>query len=106
MTSSYDLIHGGNIGIPGVSLVLQKRTALSAQAIITAPGTSAVFDPAALDESLLFEAAKNRIERADPEMQPTARSRLDQLADFVTMPVAFLEKGENQKLRTAFFQFP
>src|SRR5262245_10276647 len=105
MASSDNLINGGDVGLPRVAFALQKGAALGGELVVAPPRASTRLHPATFDQTFFLQPAEHRIQRANPELQPSAGSSLDQLSDFVAVTVSFFEQRQNEKLRTSLFEF-
>src|SRR6185295_18819338 len=81
---------------PAASLRSQNLAAVASQFVETAAALPRLFNPAALNPSTLLKAVQQRIERRYVELQHAVGTRLDQLADFVTVPRPCFNQGKNQ----------
>src|SRR4051794_19701251 len=98
MARSNDLIHGGGVRLPVLSLTLQELRTFRAELVVTPPLLTFPLHPASFDQTLFFEPTKNRIKRSNSKRQAPVGPDFDQLADFITMPGLLLEQCQDQKL--------
>src|SRR5206468_9090557 len=73
-------------------------------AIVAAAPLSGPLDPAAVDQPSVFETIERRIQRRGMKGDRAVRPLLDQLADFVAVPLPFIEQREDQNFSAAPFQ--
>src|SRR5882724_8688832 len=83
MFPSGDQAYGLDEFVPGLPLSGQHPLTCRRQSIEAAPALTRLLYPRALDPAALLKAIEQRIERVEVEHQPTARLRLDQLAELV-----------------------
>jgi len=100
---SVDCMH--KIG-PTAALVLQHLLPSGSELIVASSALSLLFNPSPNDKVPLFETIEQWIKRGDIELEEAFGASFDQLADFITVTRAVLDKGEDEQLRTTFFQFP
>src|SRR5215510_3046028 len=99
-----DAIDCRHKGFPGTALCRQDLLTFPCQAVITAPPLAGFLHPTAFDPAAFFQPVEERVERSYIEFQHAVRPRLDQLADFITMTLASLQKREDQQFSAALLQ--
>ena len=88
---------------PGGALGLQDLFPLGRQPVIAPPPLASFFHPSSGNESTLFQPVEQRVEGGHVELQHSVRALFDQLADFIAVPRAVLDQGENEEFCAAFF---
>jgi hypothetical protein len=90
---------------PAAALVFQHFLSYGSEPIVSASALSLPLDPSPSDEASLFEAVEQWVERSNIKLEETFRALFDQLADFITVAWAVLNKREDEQLRTTLLQF-
>src|SRR4029450_7595866 len=102
---SHHRFHGVDEGLPGLALLGQLPASLRCEPVEASPPFSRLLDPPALDPAAVFEPKERRVEGGEGEGQPSARARLDQLADLIAMAGTSLQQRQDEHLAAAFLQF-
>src|SRR5262249_11058160 len=95
MFGSGDAIDGRHKRLPGAALRRQHLLAFGSQFVITPPPLPGLLHPSPFDPAALLQPIQKRIERSDVEAQLTLRTRLDQFADVIAVPLPYFEKRED-----------
>src|SRR6185295_10794647 len=103
--SGYAIDRGDKL-FPAAALRGQNLLAITREPIVTPPALPRLLNPAPLNPSAFLEPVKQRIKRGDVESQHAIRSRVDELADFVTVAGAHFHQGEDQQLGASLLQLP
>src|SRR5690349_1813657 len=105
MTDTGNSIERQKKRIPGIALTGQRLSTRSREPIVTATARGFLLDPAAFDQSLIFEPIECRIKGSHVEIDRSVGPLFDQPADFVAVPLAFLQKRKYQQFGASAFQF-
>src|SRR5579871_5145927 len=97
----HHIVDGGDVGPPRLALAREHPPAKSREPIEAAVPRAGLLDPAALDPAPRLQAQERGIERRQREGQPSARSRLDELADLIAVARPILDQGEDQHVQAA-----
>src|SRR5215813_13116084 len=92
---SGDAIDGRHKRPPGAALRRQYFLAFGRQFVITPPPLPGLLHPSPFNPAALFQPIQKWIERGDVETQLALRTRLDQFADVIAMPLPYFEKRED-----------
>src|SRR5580765_4898813 len=102
MTDAGDAVERREERAPAPALRLKDLPARRGEPIETAPAHAGLLDPSPLDQAAPLEAIQGRIERRHVEGDGAVGSLADQLRNFVAVPVALLEQGEDERFGAAF----
>jgi len=105
MVDSRDEAHRVDEGFPGLALAVEDAAALSGQTIEAAPSFAQLLYPPPLEPPAFFQPIQKRVERRDMEFQLPGRTRLNELANLVSMTRTWFDDGEDDQLCRAFLQF-
>lgn len=98
---SPDRVEAGNAakrreeGVPVAALRQENLAASGRESVVAATSLTRLLDPFAFDPVAPFHAVEHWIQRRDVKPKLPTRTVIDQLADLVAMPLAFLETRKN-----------
>src|SRR5262245_15514812 len=105
MVDSRDEAHGVDECFPGVALACENAAALGGKTVEASAALASLLDPLSLKPPTLFQPVEQRIQGRDVKLQLASGTRLDELADLVSMTGARLDDRENDQLRRSLLQF-
>ena len=91
--------------LPGVTVAGERVTSGFGQPVVSPPALAGALDPTAFDQAAIFEAVERRVQRSDVKADGPPRAVRNQLADFVAVPTAFFEQGEDEEFGASALQF-
>ena len=90
--------------VPAGALLGEHLPAGRRQLVVAAAALPGLLEPPAIDPAAALHAIEHRIERSDVKPQHAAGPVVDQLGDFVAVPLPFLEDRQDHQVGAAALQ--
>src|SRR5580765_490389 len=104
LSEAGDAIDGDEERLPHRAFARELLAARRRQLVVPAPPLARFLHPAAFDQAVIFQSIQRRVKRGDLIGERALRLLADEPADFVAVPGAIFDEGEDQEIRRALLQ--